>query len=109
MKRKRCKIPIVKAEQVAESDEKGSDDVEIAVLEKERKPVGFFPFQRKFGEGLPLSSILSDFHGAIVSPGVDWNLPNITRACGLRSYTFDHLLPACAGLDRSDDVLSDRC
>ena len=27
MKRKKCKIPIVKAEQVAESDEKGSDDV----------------------------------------------------------------------------------
>ena len=27
MKQKTCKIPIVKAEQVAESDEKGSDDV----------------------------------------------------------------------------------
>jgi CelD/BcsL family acetyltransferase involved in cellulose biosynthesis len=68
------------------------DDVRIAVLSEGGETVGFFPFQRDAGgEGEPLASGISDFHGPVVVPGIRWSAAELLAACGLRSWRFDHL------------------
>lgn len=68
-------------------------DVEIGVLEECGEPVGFFPFQRsRWGCGRPVGGPLSDFHAAIVRPGVEWTLDALLAACRLKSWRFHHLL-----------------
>jgi CelD/BcsL family acetyltransferase involved in cellulose biosynthesis len=66
--------------------------VMVGVMEQGDCPVGFFPFEKSgFGIGLPVGLRLSDFHGAIVAPTVDWDARPLLAACGLRRYVFDHL------------------
>jgi CelD/BcsL family acetyltransferase involved in cellulose biosynthesis len=68
------------------------EDVRIAVLSEAGKTVGFFPFQHDpEGEGQPLASGISDFHGPVISREVPWSAADLLAACGLRSWRFDHL------------------
>ena len=68
------------------------DDVEIAILEEEALPVGFFPFQRnKWNSGVPVGGRLSSFQGVVVRENVDWSAEELIRGCGLSSWKFDHL------------------
>ena len=47
------------------------DDVAVARLEEGDRTIGFFPFERgRFGEGRPVGSILSDYHGLIAPSDV---------------------------------------
>ncbi len=66
-------------------------DVEVAVIEQNREPVGFFPFQRNGRQAHAVVGRLSECHGAIVREGIDWDGAEMFRACGLRSWHFDHL------------------
>ena len=71
------------------------DDIEVAILEQDGRPVGFFPFQRGlWNSGQPLGGRLSDFHGVIAAPDADWSGKELIRDCGLASWTFDHLVAA---------------
>jgi CelD/BcsL family acetyltransferase involved in cellulose biosynthesis len=80
-------------------------DVEVAVLEKCGKYVGFFPFQRgaferhglvgttldALGMACPVGRILSDYHGLISAPDLDIDAKTLLRACSLSVWDFDHL------------------
>jgi CelD/BcsL family acetyltransferase involved in cellulose biosynthesis len=55
--------------------------------------VGFFPFQSQaFGVGKPVGGTLSDYHGAIVDPELEWDAARLVRACGLQAWDFHHLI-----------------
>src|SRR5262249_41662123 len=69
------------------------DDVFVGILEKEGEVVGYFPHQRRrFGMGYPVGGRLSDFHGVIAPPGLEWNAAAFLRSCNLVSWQFHHLL-----------------
>jgi len=71
------------------------DDVEVAVLERDGRPVGFFPFQRgPWNAGQPVGGRLSDFQGVIAAPDADWSAQQLVRGCRLSSWNFDHLIAA---------------
>lgn len=67
------------------------DDVRIAVMEQAGRVVGFFPFQVRWGMGLPVGGSLSDHHGVVCAPGTRWQWPHLLRATRLSSWRFDHL------------------
>jgi CelD/BcsL family acetyltransferase involved in cellulose biosynthesis len=69
------------------------DDVHVGVLHDNDAIVGFFPFQRgRWGSGRPVGWRLSDYHGAIVEPGLSWDPKDLIRDCGLKTWEFDHLI-----------------
>jgi len=69
------------------------DDVEVAVLEERGAPVGFFPFQRsRRKRGQPVGGRLSDFHGVIAAPSLEFTAAELLRGCGLGTWDFDHLV-----------------
>lgn len=76
------------------------DDVEVAVLEQNRRAVGFLPFQRVRSRiAKPVGGRLSDFHGAIVEPDVEWNVETVLRDCEITCWDFDHLVEAQPAFD----------
>jgi CelD/BcsL family acetyltransferase involved in cellulose biosynthesis len=67
-------------------------DVFVARLEQADRAVGFFPFQRsRLGLGLPVGGPRSNYHGVIAEPKLTWDAVELVRACGLRTFDFDHL------------------
>lgn len=77
---------------------KTRDDVEVAVLEEQGAPVGFFPFQRSRGHlGRPVGGRLSDFQGVVLKAGARLEPQRLISACGLSAWYFDHLLQAHSG------------
>ena len=69
------------------------DDVEVAVLEEDGVPVGFFPFHRDNRDvAHPVGFGLSDCQGVIVPPDVRWTAPQLLQACGIRAWYFDHAI-----------------
>jgi CelD/BcsL family acetyltransferase involved in cellulose biosynthesis len=70
-------------------------DVEVAVLEDDGAPVGFFPFQRaRWNVGKPVGGRMSDFQGVVARPGLELTADELIRGCGLRGWDFDHVLAA---------------
>jgi CelD/BcsL family acetyltransferase involved in cellulose biosynthesis len=68
-------------------------DVHVAVLRDAGEIVGFLPFQRALGgAGRPVGGKLTDYQGAIVAPGLGWDVRSVLRGAGLRSLRFDHLI-----------------
>jgi CelD/BcsL family acetyltransferase involved in cellulose biosynthesis len=69
-------------------------DVRVGVLRGSGGGVaGFFPFQfSRTGVGRPVGGKLSDYHGVIVGPEVEWDACEVLRRCGLRSFAFSHLI-----------------
>jgi CelD/BcsL family acetyltransferase involved in cellulose biosynthesis len=68
-------------------------DVEVAVLTEQGQTVGYFPFQRgKFNLGKPVGGKLSDYHGAIVPAGTQFDARAFLSAAGLATWDFDHLV-----------------
>lgn len=68
------------------------DDVEVAVIRDGGRAAGFFPFQRGPGNiAQPVVGRLSEFHGVIAPPDLDWTPEQLLRAADLRSWHFDHL------------------
>lgn len=66
--------------------------VKVGVMEVGGQPVGFFPFEPgSLGTAHPVGRRISDFHGALVAPGIEWSGEQLLRGCGLRRFCFDHL------------------
>jgi len=69
------------------------NDVEVAVMREADKPVGFLPYQRTmWNRGRPVGGRLSDFQAMIAMPGLQFDPLQLVQACGLSSWSFDHLL-----------------
>ncbi len=69
------------------------DDVYVAVMEKNDRVIGFFPFQRKSNNiAGPVGGILSDYHGVIISAEEEWSVEKLLQGCGLKIWDYDHLL-----------------
>jgi CelD/BcsL family acetyltransferase involved in cellulose biosynthesis len=67
-------------------------DVEVALLEGQGRPIGFFPFQRsRWNDARPVGGHLSDFHGIIAGADVICDPLELLRACRLRTWQFDQL------------------
>jgi CelD/BcsL family acetyltransferase involved in cellulose biosynthesis len=81
------------------------NDVQIAVFCEHGRIVGFFPFhRRRFAPIRPVGSILSDFHGAIVEPGIVWDWDLLLRDCGTPWFEYDHLIDSRAGKSFSTNL-----
>jgi CelD/BcsL family acetyltransferase involved in cellulose biosynthesis len=67
-------------------------DVRVGVLEQGGSIAGFFPFQRDvLGGGRPAGWGLSDHQGLVAAPDTRVDPHALLRACGLRTWEFDHL------------------
>jgi len=67
-------------------------DARIAVLTDGPEVVGFFPFEkRRFGVGVPIGAGLSNRHGLIHVPAIEWDPGGLLRACKLSVWQFDYL------------------
>jgi CelD/BcsL family acetyltransferase involved in cellulose biosynthesis len=65
------------------------NDVFVAVVDGGD---AFFAFQRSsLGLGRPVGGRLSDYHGLIAEQGYSCDILQLMRACGLRSWSFDHI------------------
>ncbi len=87
-------------------------DVVVTVIEEDGRAAGFFPHHRRgLGEGRPLALGISDFHGVIAPPRVEWSMPDLLAASRLSSFRFDHALAeqpqfaACAESSHSSPVI----
>ena len=68
-------------------------DVRVTLIDDGGIPVGFFPHQRAaWGSGRPVGGPLSDYHGVIASPEVEWDPRDLMRAARLAVWSFDHLV-----------------
>jgi CelD/BcsL family acetyltransferase involved in cellulose biosynthesis len=66
--------------------------VNVVILSQGSEIVGFFPFERharKFAR--PVALCMNDFHGFILQPKFQVNVPELLRAAGLRTWEFDHV------------------
>lgn len=69
------------------------DDVEVAVLLEDERPVGFLSFQRSGPHNAkPVGGRLSDYQGVVARPGLAFDAAELARACGLNVFDFDHML-----------------
>ncbi|MBK3632835.1 GNAT family N-acetyltransferase [Streptomyces sp. MBT97] len=68
-------------------------DARVAVLRRNRQPVGYFPYQRgRWGHGRALGLGVSDCQGAVLPPdGVHLDAHHLMRACALNAWEFNHL------------------
>ena len=72
---------------------KARRDVEVAVLRRNGREIGFFPFQRgRRNLAQPVVGRLSDMHGVIVEEDVAWSGEELLRGCRLKAWYFDHLV-----------------
>jgi CelD/BcsL family acetyltransferase involved in cellulose biosynthesis len=68
-------------------------DAYVAIIEDADGAAGFFPFQAgPLGIGHPIGGPLSDYQGAIMRAGWEWDAGELIRSCGLAAWRFDHLL-----------------
>jgi CelD/BcsL family acetyltransferase involved in cellulose biosynthesis len=80
----------------------------VAVLSDATGVVGVFPFEvRRLRFVAALAKGLSDVQGLIVPREADVGVHQVVRACGLRSFAYDHLLAAqerwlASGISRDD-------
>jgi CelD/BcsL family acetyltransferase involved in cellulose biosynthesis len=71
------------------------DDVYVGVLEQDGRTVGFFPFHRgRAGAGRPVGWRISDYQGVIAERSAEWDAKELIRACGLKTWEFDHVIAA---------------
>jgi len=69
------------------------EGVEVAVLEEDGEPVGFFPFQRtRWNLGKPVGGPLNDCQGIVARKGLAWTAEELIRGCGLAAWEFTNLV-----------------
>jgi len=67
--------------------------IEVAVLEANGEIGGFLPFQRgRRRTALPVASGLSEWDAMITDASRGCDVRDVLRACGLKSFRFDHLI-----------------
>jgi len=65
---------------------------EVAVLEGANGGFGIFAFARqRSSHAGPIGGVLTDCHAILISPDADLDVRHLMKACGLKSWRFDHL------------------
>ena len=73
---------------------RGGARVALLFADGNDQPVGFFPHQTDGGgDGRPVGGYLNDFHGLLAPAGLHVDAAELMKACGLKVWRFDHLLP----------------
>jgi CelD/BcsL family acetyltransferase involved in cellulose biosynthesis len=68
-------------------------DVEVAVLEQDGEPAGFFPYCRsRPGVGTPVGGPFCDLQGVVARPGTVWDAQRLLRGARLKAWHFHHLV-----------------
>jgi CelD/BcsL family acetyltransferase involved in cellulose biosynthesis len=66
---------------------------EVAVMDGDGRPFGFLPYHRSRGNvAQPVAPEMTDFQGAIVAPGTEWDPAQLLRDCELFALYFDHVI-----------------
>jgi CelD/BcsL family acetyltransferase involved in cellulose biosynthesis len=76
-------------------------DVRVAVIEDAGSVAGFFPFEvgrRRTGQ--PLGWRRSNYHGPVLDADAALEPRELVRACGLATWSFDHLPAGLTAFDR---------
>ena len=69
------------------------DDVRVAIVEDAGEPVAFLAFSSSDdGTGAPIGATICDAQALVAREGFDWDAPELVRAAGLTSWSFDHLV-----------------
>ena len=72
-------------------------DARVAVLERDGRVIGYFPFHRVRGRvAKPIGGPINDYQGPILNNDVDVSSAELLRACDLEAYDFNHLPAAIA-------------
>lgn len=67
-------------------------DVHVAVIEDAGSVAGFLPFEvGRRRHGWPVGRPFSDYHGLVLDDGAAIDPRDLVRACGLATWSFDHL------------------
>ncbi|NOQ25813.1 MAG: GNAT family N-acetyltransferase [Bacteroidales bacterium] len=67
------------------------EDSYIAILERENKILGFFPFHKDdLGNGSPIGFGISDYHGIIIGENDKFNILTLLKDCNIKKWRFDH-------------------
>lgn len=67
--------------------------VEVAVLEEKGETVGFFPFERTSEDlAQPVGGPLADYQGVVARQDLPWSATELLDACGLKAWSFNHLI-----------------
>jgi len=70
------------------------DDARVAVIDDGGSIAGFLAFSIDDNKvGAPIGATICDSQALIARAGFDWDAPELVRAVGLRSWSFDHLVP----------------
>jgi CelD/BcsL family acetyltransferase involved in cellulose biosynthesis len=69
------------------------DDARVAVVEDAGETVAFLAFSSPDdGRGAPIGATICDAQALVAREGFDWDPPELIRAAGLTSWSFDHLV-----------------
>ena len=75
------------------------DDVEVAVLDIQQQPVGFFPYQRsRRNVARPVAGRMSDFQAMIAFPGFHYDPMAVLQCLPIVSVAFRSLAGRARGL-----------
>ncbi len=75
-------------------------DVRVAVVADAGTVVGFFPFEARARAGRPVAWPRSNYHGPVLDERAGVDPRELVRACGLATWTFDHLPAELPGFVR---------
>jgi CelD/BcsL family acetyltransferase involved in cellulose biosynthesis len=64
----------------------------VSIAESDSGIHGYFPFEEREGKGAPVGSILSDYHGVVISPDTGWSAEDLVQQSGLDYWTFRFLI-----------------
>ena len=66
--------------------------VHVALISDDRKLIGALPFHKgRLGTGVPVGGQISDYQGVIGPSKTSFETSKLLKACGLKSYDFNHL------------------
>jgi CelD/BcsL family acetyltransferase involved in cellulose biosynthesis len=69
------------------------DDARLAVVEEGGEPVAFLAFSSSDdGTGAPIGATICDAQALVAGERFAWDPPELVRAAGLTSWSFDHLV-----------------
>lgn len=71
------------------------DNVEVGVLHRGGRVMGFFPFERRRrAVATPVAGKLSDYQAVICRPDCEWTVRGLLAGCRVSAWEFDHQI-AC--------------